>query len=215
MLAGSRFLNRAEKNYAAIEGKSLSIVWSLEQTKYFTKCCKDLVVVTDHKPLVRWRIKQNSEHMHFRLKQRTLPWLFEVHYMPGKTNLAADSASCYLTLTNEVNSHDSDLTDELLLITSLSHSMAITWEEIVEDTLNNRVLSRVSRCIKVGRSWKHDESLSTYFRYDDTLYLKYGFILYKDRVVVPVSLRSRVLNELHSAHQGVTSMHNRAKQIVF
>ena len=65
MLAGSRFLNIAEKNYAAIEGQSLSIVWSLEQTKYFTKGCKDLVVVTDHKPLVRWCIKQNSEHMHF------------------------------------------------------------------------------------------------------------------------------------------------------
>ena len=52
-LAGSRFLNGAEKNYAAIEGESLAIAWSLEQTKYFTKGCNDLVVVTDHKPLVK------------------------------------------------------------------------------------------------------------------------------------------------------------------
>ena len=88
--------------------------------------------------------------------------------MPGKTNLAADAASCYLTLTNEVNSHDSDLTDKLLLITSLSnevcHSMAITWEEIVEETLNGKLLSRVSRCIQEDQSLKHDELLSAYFR---------------------------------------------------
>ena len=45
MLAGSRFLNGAEKNYADIKGESLAIAWSLEQTKYFTKGCKDLVVV--------------------------------------------------------------------------------------------------------------------------------------------------------------------------
>ena len=62
---------------------------------------------------------------------------------------------------------------------------------------------------------KHDEFLSAYFRYDDALYLSDGVILYKDRVVIPVSLRYRVLNKLHSAHQGVTSMHNPAQQIVF
>ena len=77
---------------------------------------------------------------------------FEVYYMPDKTNLAADSASRYPTLTNEVNSYDSDLIDESLLIAPLNneacHSMAITWEEIVGETLNDKVLSRVSRCIE-------------------------------------------------------------------
>ena len=53
VLAGSRFLSAAEKNYVAVEGEALAIAWSLEQTKYFTMGCPDLVVVTDHKPLVR------------------------------------------------------------------------------------------------------------------------------------------------------------------
>ena len=60
--------------------------------------------------------------------------------MPGKTNLAADAASRYPSLINEVISHDSDLTDESLLIALLSnevcHSMKITWDEIVEVTLS-------------------------------------------------------------------------------
>ena len=50
----------------------------------------------------------------------------------------------------KIGSHDSDLTDKSLLIASLSNevcnSMAITWEETVEETLNDKVHSRVSRC---------------------------------------------------------------------
>ena len=50
---GSRFLHGAEKRYFPIEGEALAIAWSLEQTKYFTQGCDDLLVVTDHKPLVK------------------------------------------------------------------------------------------------------------------------------------------------------------------
>ena len=80
------------------------------------------MVVTDHKPLVKIfgdrTLNEIQNTRIFRLKQRTLPWLFQVHYMPGKTNLAADAASRYPSLINEVISHDSDLTDESLLIAS-------------------------------------------------------------------------------------------------
>ena len=59
--------------------------------------------------------------------------------------------------------HDGDLTNESLLIALLRNevrrSIAITWEEIVEETLNDRLLSRVFRCIEEGRSLKYDESL--------------------------------------------------------
>merc|ERR1712208_102982 len=40
-------------------------------------------------------------------------------------------------------------------------------------------------------------------------------VCYKDRVVVPESLRQRVLDVLHAAHQGVSGMTNRAEQSVF
>ena len=56
---------------------------------------------------------------------------------------------------------------------------------------------------------------SAYFRYDGALYVSDEVILYKDRVVVPLSSRPRVLNKLHSAHQDVTLMHAGAQQIVF
>ena len=52
-LAGSRFLTSAEQRYAPIEVEALAVACGLEQSKYFTQGCNDLLVVTDHKPLVK------------------------------------------------------------------------------------------------------------------------------------------------------------------
>ena len=96
-LAGSRFLVAAEQRYAAVEGEALAIAWGLENTRYFTQGCNDLVVVTDHKPLTKLfgdrTLDEISNTRLFRLKQRTLPWKFEVAYLPGKSNAAADALS--------------------------------------------------------------------------------------------------------------------------
>ena len=98
-LAGSRFLIGAEKNYVPIVGEALAIVWALEQTRYFTLGCENLIVATDHKPLVpilgdKDLVQINSPSL-FRLKQRTLWWSFKMIYLPGKTNLASDATSRY------------------------------------------------------------------------------------------------------------------------
>ena len=66
-----------------------------------------------------------------------------------------------------------------------------------------------------SRSLKHDESLSAYFRYDGSLYSSDGIILYKDNTNEALSLRPCVVNNIHSAHQDLKSMHARAQQIVF
>ena len=106
-LAGSRFLTATESRYAAIEGEALAIAWGLEQTKYFTQGCKDLLVVTDHKPLVRIFADNTLDEIPntrlFRIKQRTLPWHFQILYMPGSTNAAADAASRHPLPHHEVN----------------------------------------------------------------------------------------------------------------
>jgi GNAT superfamily N-acetyltransferase len=94
-LAGSRFLSSAEERYAAIEGEALVVAWGLEQTRYFTQGCDNLVVITDHKPLVKIfgdrTLDEISNSRLFRLKQRTLQWRFDIKHLPGKTNLAADA----------------------------------------------------------------------------------------------------------------------------
>ena len=58
-------------------------------------------------------------------------------------------------------------------------------------------------------------ALREYHQFREHLYTVDGVILYKNRIVIPPSLRQHVLTVLHSAHQGVTSMTARAESTVF
>lgn len=96
-LAGSRFLSQTESNYAPIEGEALAVAWALEQTKFFTMGCNNLLVIVDHKPLTKIfgnrRLDEISNPRLFRLKRRTLMWKFDIEYQPGKLNSFSDAVS--------------------------------------------------------------------------------------------------------------------------
>ena len=87
------------KRYVPIDGEALAVAWGLEQTRYFTQVCDDLSVVTDHKPLVKLLgdhiLDEISNTRLFRLKQRALPWRFDIVHMPGISNKVADATSMY------------------------------------------------------------------------------------------------------------------------
>ncbi|CAG2221008.1 unnamed protein product [Mytilus edulis] len=53
--------------------------------------------------------------------------------------------------------------------------------------------------------------LREYFQFREHLYTIDGVIIYKDRIVIPPSLRDEVLCALHAAHQGVTTMISRTE----
>ena len=52
VLAGSRFLRPNEENWDPVEGEALAVVYALQKTKYFVLGCKQLIIATDHRPLL-------------------------------------------------------------------------------------------------------------------------------------------------------------------
>lgn len=221
-LAGSRFLSGAEQRYAPIEGEALAIAWGLEQTRYFTQGCSDLLVVTDHKPLTKIfgdrTLDEISNTRLFRLKQRTLPWTFRIAHAPGRTNAAADATSRHPSPGVQDCSMSFEDCSESLFITSLSQAAeevtSIPWTLIAHETSSDPVLSQLLISIEEGFI-NIRPGITDFMRYKDFLYCCDGVILYNDRVVIPASLRHRILEGLHSAHQGVSSMELRAQSIVF
>ena len=97
VLAGSRFLIPLELRYIAVKGKSLAIVWVLEQLRYFTQGYDNLLVLSDQKPLVKLfgdrKLDDIANSCLFQLKQRSLLWRFKILHKPGKLHLAPDAMS--------------------------------------------------------------------------------------------------------------------------
>ena len=225
-LAGSRFLQSAEERYAPIEGEALAVAWSLEQTRFFSLGCDDLLVVTDHKPLVKLLGDRTLDEIRntrlFRLKQRTLPWYFTIAHLPGKTNFAADAMSRHPSPSGHICGLELGDFIEFAILASVKRNTAshfsLSWEEISKETHRDPSMKALHDFVISGfpdQLPEHLSSLKPYWRYRESFYVSDGVILYNDRVVLPPSLRSRALDTLHSAHQGVSSMEARARATVF
>ena len=225
-LAGSRFLTPTEQRYAPIEGEALAVAWSLEQTRYFTQGCRKLLVVTDHKPLVKIlgdrTLDEISNTRIFRIKQRTLPWSFDIVHLPGKTNFAADATSRNPSPSTSAAVHSGLDQVEAALVSSLHaetrESIALSWETIASETAADPTMHKLLEVVSNGfpdECRTEDSRIASFWIYRDSLYVSDGVLLYNDRVVIPPALRSKVLEILHAAHQGISAMESRARAIVF
>ena len=227
-LAGSRFLSATEQHYAPIEGEALAILWGLTQTKFFTMGCHNLIVATDHKPLVKIFGDRTLDEIEnprlFRIKQRTLRWYFTTVHVPGESNQAADATSrrpSTLPYEDELLGEEEESLEESILAASMRSGTesitTITWDKLQQETSRDADMISLMDAINQGfpDSFRALPSTSHFWQYRDRLYIIDGVVIYDDRVVVPTMLRNVVLEALHAAHQGISSMGARARETVF
>ena len=242
-----------------MEGEALAIAWSLEQTRYFTLGCKELSVVTDHKPLLGFFTNTSLDDIAnprlFALKQKTLPWTFKTFHSPGEDNKFPDAASRFPSsmsedaiaplsevLCNILMDAFDDESDELCIAASTEEEnvRAITWELVRTETERDAAMQQLIALISSVFPSSRDEMPSNsadYWPVRDNLYVVDGVVMMREHVVLPPSLRDTAMQEsasgtsariviptelrwevvrsLHSAHQGVSSMTERAKATVY
>ena len=101
-LCGSRHLTEAEAHYSTIEGEALAIAWCLQKARLFLLGCPTLTIATDHKSLVKIfgdkELKDITNPRILRLKEKTLMFAFDIKYLQGVTDCAADTLSRYPVL---------------------------------------------------------------------------------------------------------------------
>ena len=237
-LCGSRHLTNEETNYAAIEGEAAAVVWCLKKARLFLLGCPNLTLATDHRPLVKLFGDRELKHIDnprlFRLKEKTLHFRFNVKYIEGKKNTAADTLSRYPSLVATADDDDAMEAEEMHVAASAS---VIASTHVIEDdviVLDSRamekaavtdtdyqlLLNRVRGNDWPGSRSDVEPSLKPYFQVRDRLghinnLITYAFDEGHVRLVVPGNLRERVARCLHSGHQGVDSMLRRARQSVY
>ena len=103
-------------------------------------------------------------------------------------------------------------------ISSLHSLQCVTWDRVRTATSSDENMAKLVKIIEDGMPQsRHElpETLREYHQFREHLYTTDGVAIYKDRVVIPTSLRQDCLSALHSAHQGVSSMIARAEASVF
>ena len=162
ILAGSRFCKGAESRYAPVEGEALAISWALHNTRHYTLGNDDLVIVTDHKPLLKVLGDRDIEDIHnprlLRLKESTLLWKFTLVHLPGKVNFGPDTLSRQEMVRNvsqivredEADGIVNELETEIEAVCSAQTSNFITWEKVKEFSDKDDTIQKVINYIRGG-----------------------------------------------------------------
>lgn len=228
VFAGSQFNNKAESKYAPIEGECLAVVKALHKptVRYFIIGCDDLIICTDHKPLVKLLGNRKLEDIDnprlLSMKEKTLPYRFKMRYIAGKSNKVPDATSRFPTSIAEASDNNSDVerivfSTAISALSSLEGIKSVTWENIQHATFSDQTMLTLLNNIQEGFTDRQSlpSNLKQYEKLKRFLTTVDGVILYKKRIVVPPQLRADILESLHSAHQGVSSMMSRAQASVF
>ena len=242
--AGSRFTNPAESRYAPTEGEALSVAWGLKTSRLFTLGCPNLIVITDHKPLLGILNERDLGTIKNprirRLKEQTLDFHFSIKFCPGKLHAGADALSrhpvqnpgniasmCELsaeTCERHIESTVQYALDTLGLIAPINESTTIppliTLDKVVVECLRDSEYMELHHLVTTGFpllriNVPNHAKLFWPFAEKGILSTFENVVLYNDRIVIPKSLRSYVVKVLHSAHQGCTGMLSRAATTVF
>ena len=137
------------------------MAWALKQTEFFTQGCDNLVVVVDHKPLVKLlgdrRLDEIENSRLFRIKWKTLNWRFDIEYQRGERNPFADAMSrnpnTYAELAS-IGMQCGSLDEEESLISSIALDVekvvAITWDMVKAESAKDDSLCALRRLTVEG-----------------------------------------------------------------
>lgn len=197
----SKALTDTEKRYCQTEKEALALVWSVEKF-YIYLYGQHFELLTDCKALIylfthRSRPCARIERWVLRLQG----FDYGVTHIPGDMN-HADVLSRLATLRPVPFDELEEIAIHEILSSSVS-AVAITWNELVDATKQDEEIQLVLKCIQQNRL----QDLPMDFRiFTNELCEVKEILTRSDRVVVPATLRNRVLELAHEGHLGMQMM---------
>ena len=227
----SRHLTTTESNYAPIEGEALAVAWALRKARLFLLGCNHFTILVDHKPLIKIfgdkTLHEISNPRLLNFKEKTLQYSFTVQYVKGINNFAntlsrypvgkpdpIDALQC-----NELEISVIDSTAKLA-----SEKLLISLKDIEiygnKDNQYQLLMNKIRSGTFASNITFEDPIIKKYFNVKDRLALVDNIIMYcfedkEPRIVIPQIIRKKIIENLHAANQGATSMLSRARQAVY
>ena len=211
----SKKLTNAERKYSQLDKEGLALVFAVKRFRYFLLGRK-FEARTDHKPLLGLfgRDKPVPHNANARIQRWALllsQYDFDLIHKPGKENVIADALS-RLPVEDEFKS---GTPAEYVKLIECCDFEEISFNVIKQYTSKDVVLSFLVKCLKLGWPNENNVSLIEYSNVKEDLSLHNEVVLYRNRVVIPVELRCKVLNHLLNGHNGINAMKAEARKWVW
>ncbi|XP_063846184.1 uncharacterized protein LOC135092003 [Scylla paramamosain] len=234
-LCGSHRQTPAEQGYALTEGEALEVAYCLHKARLFLQGWPNLLLVTDHRPLVGLlgdkALTNVANPQLFRLKERTLQFKFTIRYLPGKKNCAADFLSRYPSMKSPsvlYEEQDEELAMAMAVATvaALDLQDSLTFDEdMVLQASQDDLVYQILLAKVLASDWHPQRSeelacLRPFYSIRERLGVSRGLVTYAfeqnhPQLVIPDLLRKQVTTHLHAGHQGIDSMLRRVRQAVY
>ena len=212
----SRSLSPAEKKYAHLDKEGLAIIFRVKKFHDYL-FGRQFQIRSDHKPLQH--IFDSQRPIPALASARLQRWAltlsaydYTITYKPGKEHANADSLS-RLPLP-QAPLHTPPPGDIILLMETLQAS-PITATQVRLWTSRDPCLSRIRTLVREGWVDGEEEYMAPFNRRRDELSVQDGCVLWGNRVVIPEQGKSRVLQQLHDGHPGVTWMKSIARSLTW
>jgi len=210
-------LIQRERNYSTPERECLACVWGCE---YFEKFLlgAPFLLRTDQNSLKTLLQRFGENHTSRRISRwydRMSHFDYSVEHIKGEENVCADMLSRLTIPTEEFALMDDD---EREIIAAITAASSVTADELIQETRADPILQRVIGCVLNSWPAKRNavaEDLRSYFDVRNELFLADSILFREDRLIVPSTLRSRILQLAHSGHPGIVRMKQKLREAYF
>ncbi|KAK3100621.1 hypothetical protein FSP39_022706 [Pinctada imbricata] len=219
----SKSLSPAEKNYSQIEKEALGIVWGVKKFNTYL-FGRHFRLVTDHQPLtsIFSPSKGISNTSAARLQRYALflaGYDYNILYRSTKKHGNADTLSRLPLNSQELSDTSENAEIDALYISQLEH-FPVSSKIIQRETTKDVLLSKVHNFVTNGWPTNSDsKEFDPYFsrRTEITPPPEYQMdhALWGIRIIVPPSLRKKILKELHQGHIGIVKTKSLARSYVW
>ena len=219
VMFASRTLARSERNYQNLKRECLAMIWGMEKFHYFLYG-KEFTLETDQKPLVsiyRKHMVEISPRFQ-RLIVKSFPYQpFDVQYMKCVEIPLADALSRVTPTPVEEDGIQLPIVAVNLITSNLPVS-STEIDQICEETSKDPTLTLLRHYIHMG--WPNDhmmlpQELHMFWNYREDLSMENGLITKGARILVPSTLRKKVLEQIHDVHFGIEKCMLKARESVF
>ena len=224
--AGSRFLSDTETRYAVIELEMLAVCWAITKCRVFLAGLQHFHVATDHNPLIpilnTRRLEEVENPRLQRLKSRLMGYNFTARWTIGSSHSAPDALSrnpvSNPCTEDSLAEYDTQQNPEISMaeiraISASSEPLVTTrLQDLQEKAANDPEYQQLREILKGFPDHRQQlpESCRRFWSVREHLSIDDGLIVHGCRLLIPTSMRQKVLSDLHNLHQGSVRTKQRA-----